>query len=368
MRTLISSLLALVLIALLSPSGPAALAYAPPPPAAQVDVDPFGYRLEVVGQIGGSTLDAAVQGDYAYIGAGPRLLVVDISTPAAPTLVGQTDLMEQIVQGVAVSGTYAYVADHYAGLRIIDMLDFHRTGGGRVLRHDVGGGCDGGGQLCLCGGPFERPARYRHLNSRRAHGGRSLRSTRARAEVAIEGNLAYVASWDAGMRIIDISNPSALSEAGSIETPGKAYDVAVSGDYAYVADYTGGLRIIDISDTGALTETGFYDTYDVARGVSLVGSSAFVSDGTSGLRIIDVPSQSHPQRPASTTHRAKRAPRRSTETLHTLPTTTTVWRSSISRTRQIPRSLPSTGRRATERMWRCVATTPTSPPGEAGYA
>jgi len=32
------------------------------------------------------------------------------------------------------------------------------------------------------------------------------------------------------------------------ETPGYACGVAVDGDYAYVADYDSGLRIIDISD------------------------------------------------------------------------------------------------------------------------
>ena len=39
--------------------------------------------IELVGQIGGETNAVAVQGSYAYVGVGPRLVVVDVSSPAA---------------------------------------------------------------------------------------------------------------------------------------------------------------------------------------------------------------------------------------------------------------------------------------------
>jgi hypothetical protein len=44
-------------------------------------------NVEFVGQIGGATRAVSIQGDYAYIGLGPRLAVLDISNPAAPTVV-----------------------------------------------------------------------------------------------------------------------------------------------------------------------------------------------------------------------------------------------------------------------------------------
>jgi len=86
----------------------------PPPPSVGV---------ELVGQIGGSTYAVAVQGDYAYIGAGPRLVILDISTPSSPSVVGQTDVLPEVVGGVAVDGDYAYVADGGGGLRIVDISD-----------------------------------------------------------------------------------------------------------------------------------------------------------------------------------------------------------------------------------------------------
>jgi len=75
-------------------------------------------HVELVGQIGGSTYAVAVQGNYAYIGVGPRLFILDVSDPSRPDVVGQTSVLPEVV-GVAVSGSYAYVADWNGGLVIL---------------------------------------------------------------------------------------------------------------------------------------------------------------------------------------------------------------------------------------------------------
>jgi hypothetical protein len=43
-------------------------------------------NVELLGQIGGATYAIAVQGDYVYLGVGPRLMVMDVSSPANPTI------------------------------------------------------------------------------------------------------------------------------------------------------------------------------------------------------------------------------------------------------------------------------------------
>ncbi len=53
----------------------------------------LGQNVELVGQIGGRVQAVAVQGGYAYIGVGPRLVVVDVSNPAAPRKVGETGVL-----------------------------------------------------------------------------------------------------------------------------------------------------------------------------------------------------------------------------------------------------------------------------------
>ena len=88
------------------------------------------------------------------------------------------------------------------------------------------------------------------------------------------GNYAYVADWDSGLQIINISNPNAPVLAESYDTSGLAYEVEVVGNYAYVADGEGGLKILDVSD--------FTRTLDV-QWTRLLGSSG--QDEANGIAI-----------------------------------------------------------------------------------
>ena len=78
---------------------------------------------ELIGQIGGAAYAVALQGDYAYTGAGQRLLILNVSNPSLPKLTGWTDLLPEAITDVAVVGDYAYIADYESGLRIIDVSD-----------------------------------------------------------------------------------------------------------------------------------------------------------------------------------------------------------------------------------------------------
>jgi hypothetical protein len=104
--------------------------------------------------------------------------------------------------------------------------------------------------------------------------------------VAVSGTYAYVADRGAGLRVIDVSNPSSPREVGFYDTPGGAWGVAVSGTYAYVAAYDAGLRVIDVSNPSSPREVGFYDTPGYAWGVAVSGSYAYVADGAGGLVIL----------------------------------------------------------------------------------
>jgi len=63
----------------------------------QVTVAQQSQNVELVGQIGGSTWAVAVQGNYAYIGVGPRLVILNTADPAHPVVVGQTGVLPGVV-------------------------------------------------------------------------------------------------------------------------------------------------------------------------------------------------------------------------------------------------------------------------------
>jgi hypothetical protein len=65
----------------------------------------------------------ALEGTTAYVGFGPRLLVIDVSDPAGPRFLGQSDILPDLVRGVDVVDGLAYLAAGKAGLVVLDVGD-----------------------------------------------------------------------------------------------------------------------------------------------------------------------------------------------------------------------------------------------------
>jgi hypothetical protein len=122
----------------------------------------------------------------------------------------------------------------------------------------------------------------------------SLDSPGSALGISISGIYAYLADGDYGLVIINISDPTQPFMVGSIDTPGTAYDVVVSGNYAYVVDDAKGLRVINISNPVNPYEVGFYDTPGGAVGLTVYGQYAYVADESAGLRIIRISNPSNP--------------------------------------------------------------------------
>ena len=115
--------------------------------------------------------------------------------------------------------------------------------------------------------------------------------------VAIKGNYAIVTKEGAGVAIIDISNPANLGSPSYVSTTGSAEkDIVVSGNYAYVANNESGVAIIDISNpanpgTPVYTPGSFTNTY----GIAINGNYLIISDQTDDtLGIIDISDPTNP--------------------------------------------------------------------------
>ena len=126
---------------------------------------------QMVGQVGGRTEAVAVQGNYAYVAVGLRLVALNVSDPTTPEKIGSTRPFPQFVEGVAVSGTVAYAAVGMAGLRIVDISDL--TDPVEVGAYDTPGYAEG---------------------------------------VAVAGQYAYVADGHYDLRIVDVSDPAHPAE------------------------------------------------------------------------------------------------------------------------------------------------------------
>ena len=92
--------------------------------------------------------------------------------------------------------------------------------------------------------------------------------------------------------MIDVSDARQLPRVGQRDTE-NAQGLALESGRLYVADGPGGVKVFDLSRPTAPALVGSLPTTD-AREVSIEGSIAVVADGAAGLRVVDVSSPAEP--------------------------------------------------------------------------
>jgi len=264
--------------------------------------------LRIVGEFHAPAriLDMDVGGRYAYLGA-TDLLVVDISHPQEPELVG-TCAIPGGVKSVSAHRDRVYVSVGQV-MRTVDVSDpsapkimgtytaahsgadvyMRRVGSERPSRIGSHAEAD-----VFAGGPYvyfsdgesgiqildaSDPVRpQRHWASNRLG---------AVKEVQVVGTYAYL-SGDAGLQILDISDPASPEVVGALDTPGEGLGLLVREDRVYFADGFYGFDIIDVSDPTGPSLLGRYETPYQIYGVCTDGDRAYVACSKSGLAIVDV--------------------------------------------------------------------------------
>jgi hypothetical protein len=135
---------------------------------------------------------------------------------------------------------------------------------------------------------------------------------------ALPRRLAYIAAQESGLRIVDISDPTAPTEVGSyrprpaVRPAVKKKDqwgpvvesVALAGKHAYVTcnyvpngkdKWYGIVHVLDISNPKAPAEVGTFETPGLFLDVAVAGKYAYVANKTGTLHVLDV---SDPRNPA----------------------------------------------------------------------
>ena len=160
----------------------------------------FSRNPQFVGHLGGEMNTVAISGTLAFMGMGAYLTVIDVSIPLSPTQIGHIMPSSGLVQDIALVGEYAYVASAGAGLYVISISDATAP---VVVGHAPGGAVN----------------------------------------VTVVGDYAYVAAGGDGLRVISVANPTAPVEVGFYDTYA-AVNVAVEGNLIFVADEKNGLVIL----------------------------------------------------------------------------------------------------------------------------
>jgi hypothetical protein len=165
---------------------------------------PPRYGLEPFGQIGGPLNALALDGDYAYLGVGPRLRIVSLADLERPTRVWESADYGQLVRNVAVADGVAYVALGGDGLRVLDVAN---------------------------------PAASREIAVVPVES----------EQLAIAGPWLIDVSFHA-LRIYDRRDPADLREIGSTALRWRVAGLTAHGRWTYLSTTTSGLLAVDIGD------------------------------------------------------------------------------------------------------------------------
>jgi len=182
-----------------------------------------------------------------------RILLAAAGVICAGMAHATTVAVSGLAEGVAVGGGYAYVANGFNGVQVVDV---------------------------------SKPGFPVWVSS--------ARTPDYAYQAVADGQFVYVAASGSGLQVVDVSHAKAPAIVGSADTPGNAYGVAVSGRYAYVADGVQGLQVIDVSNASAPARISGAKLPGDAQGVTVVGQYAYVADGNKGLQVVDI---SNPRAP-----------------------------------------------------------------------
>ena len=116
-------------------------------------------------------------------------------------------------------------------------------------------------------------------------------------DVVVSDRIAYLADWEQGVALVDVSDPTAPEELAVVPTTGEADDADVYGSLMAIADRTRGLVLVDVSDPENPTEVGVTSIRGYANALASGEDLVYFADGNNGLGIYDV---SDPESPFET--------------------------------------------------------------------
>lgn len=244
-------------------------------------------QFELVGALGGTLRTIFVQGEYALIGVGLQLVVVNVSNPANPSPVGSL-LLPQGLADIYAEGDTAYVA-HAGGVSIINITDPTAPSvAGVYALPGLAVGVAG-----VSGVDHLYVAYHRGFDD----AGRNL---------------------GGGLTALDISNPPNPVEVGTYQTPTTIHDMALASTggrlYAYLAEEDecqransswvdficqGQVRILDLSKPDHPLELTVYKTTIPVQKVAADDGRAYLAQcgpaqGCEGL-VLDVSDPAQPR-------------------------------------------------------------------------
>lgn len=184
---------------------------------------------------------------------------IDVSDPANPQQTEEFDVEGHHSLGISNYADYLILANSTYGIRIFDIADKTLDQVGEVRTIGRVMGCEA------------------------------------------KGDYAFISAAQNGLKVLDMTDPSAPQVVASLDLLGYANGIAIDGTMAYLAELTeegasgGKLEVVDISNPLMPASVGVVELEGEPYDVTMKNGTAYVASQSTGVSLVDVSVPSNPQ-------------------------------------------------------------------------
>ena len=265
--------------------------------------NPSVPQTRAVYEAGQRLFDLSIAGDYLYaVGTENELLIWDISNPDNLTLVGRTEATVG-VQHVTATDSFAYVSSYAGCVQVIDAtIPSQPICRGGLFRYEIETNIRGGlmfisgsTMVCQIAGDWSRQGNLGFIDISDPQHPEMLEPYPLDCrDIAVQGEMLYVAGADSIIYILDISDVANVQEVGQYHGLPGIFGIDVEGDYLYAKKRDAGLYVLDVANPAAPVQVGFSDATPESYGILVDGDVAVTCDGLYGVDIYDISNPAAP--------------------------------------------------------------------------
>jgi hypothetical protein len=196
-----------------------------------------------------SPLALAGRGDYVYV-SDRGLIAYNVSQPDAPVVLGEVHFDDTLTYDVAVTGATVFISGETEETHWLRVYDVSSPSSLREVAY--------------------------------------IETDQLFLTLAAAGDHLFAVGSETQLFVIDVGDPSSPGEPQLLDQLGEVFDVAVEQDVAVIASGEAGFQILDMSDPTDPIQVLAVDTPEFAYRVLLANTSVLVLDvekGVSQLRV-----------------------------------------------------------------------------------
>ena len=252
-----------------------------------------------------------LSGNYLYVPRWEELVIIDVTNPVEPRVVGNWSLPKELASGhsgfssVAAKGNYVFLINYHRGVHVIDVSD--PTKPKEICRMiDTKGSTYNYNDIKIFGNYAFISQRYQGFDIVNITDPRNIAVVKdvwilPGYEEGIfvaslsYGNFVFLSANTLGLGVVDVTDMSNPKKVVVIPTPGGGDSIAVKDRYVFIGTHNEGVWVIDVSDPTNPRHIALVKNAGRNTGIAIKDNYLFVAGCWADLSVIDISDPENPK-------------------------------------------------------------------------